>query len=280
MVPILRFMGGSAAEVPDSPDEQPAIGLRASDADRDQVVARLRDEFVAGRLSHDTFLHRMDVVLQTRRQADLPAMVADLPAPPLPAPPLPAPPLPAQPVPAPPAGRSLAGWLSGTWHRMAGSTRQAGWPRGGSGPAGAAPSGPPALYGPPALPGSPLSGPAASAVPRLSAARRVATTSMSASPERGRPLALPFPRGDGSHFSIGRDAGCDLAIPDMTVSRRHAELERTADGWLLSDLRSTNGTRVNGWRVRGKVPVRAGDLVNFGDLQVFFLPGDAPPARP
>jgi hypothetical protein len=249
MVPILRFMGGSAAEVPDSADEQPAAGLRASDADRDQVVAQLRDEFVAGRLSHDTFLHRMDVVLQTRRQADLPAMVADLPA---------------SPVPAPPAARSLSGWLSGTWHRVAGATRQAGWPRGGSGRAGAGPSGPPAL----------------SAMPRRSAARRVATTSMSASPERGRPMALPFPRGAGSHFSIGRDAGCDLAIPDMTVSRRHAELERTADGWLLSDLRSTNGTRVNGWRVRGKVPVRAGDLVNFGDLQVFFLPGDAPPARP
>jgi hypothetical protein len=249
MVPILHFMGGSTAEVPDSPDEQPAAGLRASDADRDQVVARLRDEFVAGRLSHDTFLHRMDVVLQTRRQADLPAMVADLPAPP---------------VPAPPAARSLAGWLSGTWHRVAGATRQAGWPRGGSGPAVA--PGLPGRSGPPAL-------------PRQSAARRVSTTSMSAAPGRGRPMALPFPRGAGSHFSIGRDAGCDLAIADMTVSRRHAELERTDDGWLLSDLRSTNGTRVNGWRVRGKVPVRAGDLVNFGDLQVFFLPGDAPPAQ-
>jgi len=44
------------------------------------VVAKLRDEYVAGRLSHDTFLHRVNVVLESRQQADLPPLVADLPA--------------------------------------------------------------------------------------------------------------------------------------------------------------------------------------------------------
>ncbi|MDX6415671.1 MAG: hypothetical protein QOG28_291, partial [Trebonia sp.] len=39
------------------------------------MVAKLRDEYVAGRLSHDTFLHRVDVVLESRRQADLPPLV-------------------------------------------------------------------------------------------------------------------------------------------------------------------------------------------------------------
>jgi len=82
-----------------------------------------------------------------------------------------------------------------------------------------------------------------------------------------RPARLQFPRGDGSLFSIGRDASCDLMIADMTVSRVHARLERTPDGWLLTDLASTNGTRVNGWRVRGQVPVRAGDLVSFGTAE-------------
>jgi pSer/pThr/pTyr-binding forkhead associated (FHA) protein len=53
----------------------------------------------------------------------------------------------------------------------------------------------------------------------------------------------------------------------MTVSRRHATLERTQDGWLLTDLESTNGTRVNGWRVRGKVKVTPGDLVSFGNAE-------------
>ena len=65
----------------------------------------------------------------------------------------------------------------------------------------------------------------------------------------------------------------------MTVSRRHAQLERTKDGWLITDLESTNGTRVNGWRVRGKVPVRAGDVVSFGNLEtVFWARGGRPRA--
>jgi pSer/pThr/pTyr-binding forkhead associated (FHA) protein len=106
---------------------------------------------------------------------------------------------------------------------------------------------------------------------------------MTAAPGRRQPFLLQFPRGGGDQFSIGRDAVCDLAIADMTVSRLHARLERTPDGWLLSDLESTNGTRVNGWRVRGKIPVRAGDLVSFGSLDVVFsisARGDDPPAPP
>jgi pSer/pThr/pTyr-binding forkhead associated (FHA) protein len=95
------------------------------------------------------------------------------------------------------------------------------------------------------------------------------------------PLSLRFPPGAGSEFSIGRDASCDLAIADMTVSRRHATLERTPDGWLISDLESTNGTRVNGWRVRGKVTVKAGDLISFGNLEAVFAREDTvPPTRP
>jgi len=227
-------MGGSAAQTPASPDEQPVAGLRASDAEREQVVSRLRDEFVAGRLSHETFLHRMQVVLESRRQADLPPVLADLPV---------------QPPP-----RSLAGWLRGAWSRVA----------------GASPDGPRAV----------------SAAPRRRAGTRTAapsrapgralTTSMRAAADRAQPIPLQFPRGGGDQFSIGRDASCDLAIPDMTVSRRHAQLERTRDGWLITDLESTNGTRVNGWRVRGKVPVRAGDVVSFGNLETVFWRGDDP----
>jgi hypothetical protein len=227
-------MGGSAAESPTSPDEQqPVPGLRASDAERDQVVAKLRDEFVAGRLSHDTFLHRVNVVFESRRQADLPPLVADLPAAPA------------------SGGRALAGWLRGTWSRVTGSAAQA--------------------------PRARESRPAGNTGPRtVTPARRPAramTTSMAASPDRRQPYLLQFPRGGGDQFSIGRDASCDLAIADMTVSRLHAQLERTPEGWLLSDLESTNGTRVNGWRVRGKVPVRAGDLVSFGNLEVVFSVG-------
>jgi hypothetical protein len=238
-------MGGSAAEIPASRDQQPVPGLRASDADRDQVVAKLRDEFVAGRLSHETFLYRVNQVLETRRQADLPPFVADLPAESPPGP-----------------GRSLAGWLRGTWSRVTGAAPHAS--RSAATGQGERETGPRAA-GPVRKP------------------PRALTTSMSASPDHRQPYSLQFPRAGGDRFTIGRDASCDLAIADMTVSRQHAQLERTADGWLLSDLESTNGTRVNGWRVRGQVPVRVGDLVSFGNLEVVFsvavpLPGDDPPA--
>jgi pSer/pThr/pTyr-binding forkhead associated (FHA) protein len=236
-------MGGSAAETPASSDRPPgpgvppapgrpeAPGLRASDAERDQVVDRLRDEFVAGRLSHDTFLHRVNVVLESRRQADLPPVVADLPVPPPP--------------------RSVGAWLRGAWARVA-----------GQGPAAPGGAGEAPAYAAPA------------------ARRRALTTSLSAARDRSRPHSLSFPRGAGSRFSIGRDGNCDLALADMTVSRRHAQLERTDQGWLLSDLSSTNGTRLNGWRVRGQVPVRPGDLVSFGDLMVIFRPADDPLTQP
>jgi pSer/pThr/pTyr-binding forkhead associated (FHA) protein len=225
-------MGGSAAETPAAPGEQPVAGLRASDAEREQVVSRLRDEFVAGRLSHETFLHRMQVVLESRRQADLPPVLADLPV--------------------QPAPRSLASWLRTAWSRI---TRES-----GPGSRAAAPA-------PGRRAGTRTATPS-------SKPGRALTTSMRASPDRARPIPLQFPRGAGDQFSIGRDASCDLAIPDMTVSRRHAQLERTREGWLITDLESTNGTRVNGWRVRGKVPVQAGDVVSFGNLETVFWRGD------
>jgi FHA domain/Domain of unknown function (DUF1707) len=234
-------MGGSAAETPTSPDEQqPVPGLRSSDKERDQVVARLRDEFVAGRLSHDTFLHRVNVVFESRRQADLPPLVADLPA--------------------ESAAGGVVGWLRGTWSRVTGH---------------ASPGQAPEAHA--------ARGRAQGTVTPARRAVRSLTTSMTAAPDRRQPFLLQFPRGGGEQFSIGRDAACDLAIADMTVSRLHAQLERTADGWLISDLESTNGTRVNGWRVRGKIPVRAGDLVSFGSLDVIFSigpRGDDPPVPP
>lgn len=65
-----------------------------------------------------------------------------------------------------------------------------------------------------------------------------------------------------------------MTLFDETVSRWHASLERSPYGWLLDDLGSTNGTRVNGWRVRSPSLVRAGDLVTFG--RVTFVLADWP----
>ena len=83
--------------------------------------------------------------------------------------------------------------------------------------------------------------------------------------------SLVLPRGDRV-FSIGRSPQSDLAIGDITVSWRHAEFRRTAGEWVLVDLGSTNGTRVNGWQAGAGFPVRPGDLVRFGGA-VFRVAG-------
>jgi hypothetical protein len=75
---------------------------------------------------------------------------------------------------------------------------------------------------------------------------------------------LVLPRGPRTVFTIGRSPDCDLPLGDMTVSWHHAELRRTAEAWVLVDLGSTNGTRVNGWRADSGFTVRAGDWVSFG----------------
>jgi hypothetical protein len=75
---------------------------------------------------------------------------------------------------------------------------------------------------------------------------------------------LVLPRGPRTVFSIGRSPDCDLPLGDITVSWRHAELRRDGQAWVLVDLGSTNGTRVNGWRVDEGFTVRAGDWVSFG----------------
>ncbi|MYS61539.1 DUF1707 domain-containing protein [Streptomyces sp. SID5468] len=66
--------------------------VRLSDAEREQAIAVLREHAAQGRLSHDTFLTRMELALHARARGDLTALVADLPAePPAPAPVPPAP---------------------------------------------------------------------------------------------------------------------------------------------------------------------------------------------
>jgi hypothetical protein len=70
--------------------------------------------------------------------------------------------------------------------------------------------------------------------------------------------------------TLGRSRECDVVVGDANVSRRHAELRRTADGWQIYDLGSTNGTRVNGHQVRGSVPLRAGDEIELGASVMTF----------
>src|ERR1700687_4270018 len=67
-------MGGSTADTPSTPEF-----LRASDAERDHAVSELRDEFAEGRLSHETFMYRMQSALDARNRGQLAGLFTDLP---------------------------------------------------------------------------------------------------------------------------------------------------------------------------------------------------------
>src|SRR5258708_8576023 len=72
---------------------------------------------------------------------------------------------------------------------------------------------------------------------------------------------------------------CDFTLADLSVSRWHARLYREDDQWLLSDLGSTNGTRVNRWRVTTAGPVKPGDHIIFGSVSFIITepPRFSPP---
>jgi FHA domain len=80
-------------------------------------------------------------------------------------------------------------------------------------------------------------------------------------------IALPAAQ---TSTTIGRAHDCDWLLQDATVSRRHARLRRRGEAWLLCDLGSLNGTRVNGRRVVEEVEVRPGDRVSFGAARYRF----------
>ena len=73
---------------------------------------------------------------------------------------------------------------------------------------------------------------------------------------------------------IGRSKDCDVPLADGNVSRRHAEIGRSADGFVVRDLDSTNGTTVNGRRVKS-APVGEGDEITLGTstLRIEQRPG-------
>jgi len=68
---------------------------------------------------------------------------------------------------------------------------------------------------------------------------------------------------------IGRLPECGVVLADSNVSRRHAELRRSGDSVVLTDLGSTNGTRVNGAPVRERVLI-SGDEVSVGSTRLIF----------
>ena len=70
-------------------------------------------------------------------------------------------------------------------------------------------------------------------------------------------------------ITIGRRPDSTIVLADPNVSRNHAEIRPAGSGWVLVDLGSTNGSRVNGMRV-GTQPLRDGDDITFGNTRIRF----------
>lgn len=188
-------MGGPTPDTPTTPEY-----LRASDAEREHAVSELRDEFVEGRLSHETFMYRMQTAMDARNRGQLAGLFADLPS---------------------RRPRLLDRFRARVIGRIPGH-------------------------------------------PGFTEARGSSA-----------PAPFVFPPGSGVRFIIGRNRDCDLCLTDLSVSRRHAQLVRREDGWIVSDLGSHNGTRLNGWLVREPVRLSAGDRIDFGSV-AFVIAGDPP----
>lgn len=91
----------------------------------------------------------------------------------------------------------------------------------------------------------------------------------------------------GGCLTLGRDDACDVPLDESctSVSRQHARLEMTSHGVVVTDLRSRNGTRVNGRPIAAPTLLQAGDVIEFGTVRAILRDrsqappqGGAPPA--
>lgn len=87
---------------------------------------------------------------------------------------------------------------------------------------------------------------------------------------------------DTTPVTIGRDPTCGLHLDAQSMSRTHAEIDRTAHGYVLRDLGSRNGTFLNGERIDHTAhPLRDGDEIVFAGVTTFrFIDPAATPAAP
>jgi Protein of unknown function (DUF3662)/FHA domain len=72
-----------------------------------------------------------------------------------------------------------------------------------------------------------------------------------------------------SRVVLGRSRACDVHVPDVNVSRRHAEVRQEGTTYWVVDLDSTNGTVLNGKAVE-RERLRDGDTITLGSTEIVF----------
>jgi len=89
-------------------------------------------------------------------------------------------------------------------------------------------------------------------------------------PAKGQRVALDQPL-----VSVGRREGSDWVLPDSSVSGRHCEIEHSEAGFVIRDLGSTNGTKVNNEPIKER-PLYRNDIILIGEVPVMIEGDDVP----
>jgi DNA-binding response OmpR family regulator len=75
---------------------------------------------------------------------------------------------------------------------------------------------------------------------------------------------------------VGRDPACDVHLADRQISRRHAIVRRSPEGYAVIDVGSKNGLWVNGMSVEGEMPLSDGDEISIAArFKLFFVDAEA-----
>jgi pSer/pThr/pTyr-binding forkhead associated (FHA) protein len=76
---------------------------------------------------------------------------------------------------------------------------------------------------------------------------------------------------------LGRETSCDFPVNNQTISARHARLSYHQNQWWLEDMRSTNGTYLNGEAITAPVVITDGDELRLGQVEVRVAIGNRDP---
>ena len=77
-------------------------------------------------------------------------------------------------------------------------------------------------------------------------------------------------------FQLGRAPENKIVVNDSAVSRKHAEIVLRGDEYWIQDLKSKNGTKVNGTMIQALSPLKPGDRIDIGPCQIHFGSDGAP----
>jgi pSer/pThr/pTyr-binding forkhead associated (FHA) protein len=96
----------------------------------------------------------------------------------------------------------------------------------------------------------------------MSLSRKRCVLLVASGPDRGKEILVT-----GNRFRVGKNPDNDLVIADETVSRNHFEVVEEEGGYLVRDVGSTNGTIVDGARIR-EAYLRSGATITAGRVRI------------